>query len=157
MLIEERPQVPLLSIIFGYGPMIPLAVAAIAVWLPIGSVRNLVLTLMILYGASILAFLAGVRRGLSFRTAGGPTVTQIATMAGLYSLALAALIVFHFSASVIASGLLFVGYGLLWFLDPLAARRGEAPLFFFPLRLTQMPIAVVSWASVFLNLLWYPR
>ncbi len=46
---------------------------------------------------------------------------------------------------VAALGLLIVGYVAIAVLDPIAARRGEAPLFFERLRPFQMPLAVLGW------------
>ena len=63
-------EVPWLSVVLGYGPMLPFVVGALLAWLTHGAIRAEIVLLTILYTASILLFLAGVRRGLSFRTAG---------------------------------------------------------------------------------------
>lgn len=68
--ITERPHVPLLSVILGYGPMLPFAIGALIAWTFDGPWRDELLFLTIVWGACILTFLAGVRRGLSFRTEG---------------------------------------------------------------------------------------
>ncbi len=70
--IAERPEVPWLSVVLGYGPMLPFVGGAVLAWVTRGAIRAEFVLLTILYTASILLFLAGVRRGLSFRTAGGP-------------------------------------------------------------------------------------
>ena len=44
--------------------------------------------------------------------------------------------------------LLLVGFGAIAVLDPIAARRGEAPLFFARLRPVQIPIALLSLAAL---------
>ncbi|WP_156311811.1 hypothetical protein [Methylobacterium platani] len=46
----------------------------------------------------------------------------------------------------IAAVLLIAGFGLVAVLDPVAARRGETPLFFARLRPVQRPLAIVSLA-----------
>jgi hypothetical protein len=109
----------------------------------------------ILWGCAILTFLAGVRRGVSFRTPGGATFAQIATMLWLFLIGLAALWAFVLGGGQRAAGatfaslaLLLVGYVSLGVLDPLAARRGEAPLFFARLRPVQMLIPLASLAAL---------
>lgn len=146
--IQESPEVPLLSVIFGWGPMIPFAIGAIAVW----ALQNdaLAVRLTIIWGGAILAFLSGVRRGLSFRTPGGPAVQQIVTMLWLFLLALGALASPWPLISVI---LLLAGYGSIAILDPKAAERAEAPLFFARLRPTQMLVPILSLCAIGIRLL----
>ena len=74
--ITEHPQIPWLSIVLGYGPMLPFVAGAIASWLSAGVLRSAIVTLFVVWAGCILAFLSGVRRGLSFRTDGGPTLAQ---------------------------------------------------------------------------------
>ena len=68
--VVERDEVPWLSVLFGYGPMLPFVAGALAAWLLQGFWRSEAILLTVIWSASILAFLAGVRRGLSFRTVG---------------------------------------------------------------------------------------
>ncbi|MGN6375936.1 MAG: DUF3429 domain-containing protein [Sphingomonas sp.] len=96
------------------------------------------------WGGVLLVFLAGVRRGLSFFTGGGPRPAQIATMVWLFLLGCAALLV----APLIAFPLLVVGYGSIALLDPPAARRGEAPAFFAQLRPPQMGVALIGLVAL---------
>ncbi len=151
--IAERPEVPWLSVVLGYGPMLPFVGGAILAWVTRGAVRAEFVLLTILYTASILLFLAGVRRGLSFRTAGGPRVTQIATMFGLYALGVLALFAVVEGFAIVATALLLAGFACILVLDPIAARDGEAPLFFARLRPPQMAIAVASLAGLLASLL----
>ena len=104
---------------------------------------------LVRWGAAILAFLAGVRRGLSFRTPGGERPAQIMTVIYLYLLAIGALLV----PLPMALALLVMGFVSLGILDPGAARRQEAPLFFARLRPLQMAVPVCSLAAAGL-LLW---
>lgn len=145
--VTEPRAVPWLSIVFGYGPMLPFAAGALAAWGWRGTdLGQAAAALTILWGCAILLFLSGVRRGVSFRTEGGATVAQIATMIGLFSLGFAALVLATLGAAVPALLLLLVGFTAIAVLDPIAARRGEAPLFFARLRPVQVPIALVSLA-----------
>ena len=151
--VTERPEVPWLSIVFGYGPMLPFLIGATAAWLLTGSWRTTAIALTVIWGTSILAFLAGVRRGVSFRTEGGPAVSQIVTMFCLFVLALAATVAIVFGATILAALCLIVGFVVVMVLDPIAARRGEAPLFFARLRPPQMAIAVFGLGALLANLL----
>ncbi|KQO67763.1 hypothetical protein ASG51_08595 [Methylobacterium sp. Leaf465] len=147
--VTEPRAVPWLSIVFGYGPMLPFVVGAVTAWVRPGDpLGEAALLLTILWGCAILLFLSGVRRGLSFRTEGGPTLTQMATMIGLFSLGFVALALATLDAAVAALVLLLVGFGAIAVLDPIAARRGEAPLFFARLRPVQIPIALLSLAAL---------
>jgi hypothetical protein len=147
--VTEPRAVPWLSIVFGYGPMLPFAAGALAAWgwrgAPLGQAAA---ALTILWGCAILLFLSGVRRGVSFRTEGGATVAQIATMIGLFSLGFAALVLATLDRAVPALVLLLLGFTAIAVLDPIAARRGEAPLFFARLRPVQIPIAILSLAAL---------
>lgn len=136
----ESRRTPPLSIVLGYGAMLPLAACALAAWgLP--STRRTAFAFAVFWGSAILIFLGGVRRGLSFRTHGGPTKAQIATALSLFGLGFAALLS---PSAPVALSLLLVGYVGTWILDPLAARRGEVPSFFSELRPRQMVIPVLS-------------
>ncbi|MET3691092.1 hypothetical protein ABID43_000611 [Methylobacterium goesingense] len=69
-------------------------------------------------------------------------------MIGLFSLGFAALVLTTLDAAVPALLLLLVGFTAIAVLDPIAARRGKAPLFFARLRPVQIPIALVSLAAL---------
>lgn len=150
--VAERPEVPWLSVVLGYGPMLPFVGGAVLAWATRGAFRAEFVLLTILYAASILLFLAGVRRGLSFRTAGGPRVAQIATMFALYALGVLALFAVVEGLAIVATALLLAGFASVLVLDPIAARDGEAPLFFARLRPPQMAIAVASMAALLASL-----
>ena len=133
--------VPPLGALLGYGAMLPLAAGAIGVWLLPAPWTALLLRCTLVWGGAILAFLGGVRRGLSFRTEGGPTAAQVLGMLWLFALAFAALVMPWPAPSC---ALLLVGYASVAILDSLAAQDGEAPGFFARLRPPQMLVALAS-------------
>lgn len=151
--VVERPEVPWLSIVLGYGPMLPFVAGTLAAWRFSGVWRGEAILLTVIWGAAILAFLAGVRRGLSFRTEGGPAAAQIVTMFCLFVAALLSLGTIVHGLAIVAVALLLAGFLALMVLDPIAARHGQAPLFFARLRPPQMAIAVASLAALLVNVI----
>ncbi len=149
--VGERPEVPWLSVVLGYGPMLPFVVGTGASWMVHGSLHGEIVLATMIWADAILAFLAGVRRGLSFRTEGGPAVAQIATMFCLFVLALTSLLALTHGFARVAVGSTLVGFAAIMVLDPIAARDGQAPLFFARLRPPQIAIAVASLAVLLTN------
>ena len=133
-----------LSLLLGFSAMLPIAAGAALAWLP-PPFGPLAEAGAVLWAGAVLCFLSGVRRGVSFRTPGGPTPVQIATMLWLFVLGVGALATLPLGAARV---LLLLGYVSLAVLDPLAARRGEAPLFFVRLRPVQMAIPIVSVLAI---------
>ncbi len=138
--VREPAHTPPLSLLLAFSAMLPIAAGALLAWLPF-PFGPLAESGAVLWAGAILCFLAGLRRGVSFRTPGGPKVAQIATMLWLFVLGVGALATLTLG---VARVLLLLGYVSLAVLDPLAARRGEAPLFFERLRPVQMAIPIVS-------------
>ncbi len=85
--------------------------------------------LTVAWAGAALCFLAGVRRGPSFRQPGGTTLPQLLSTFWLFGLGASALL----SPRRIAS-LLVLGYAGMASLDPAAARRREVPRYFCRLR-----------------------
>lgn len=145
---SEPADTPTGGFLFAYAALVPLAVGALSLWLAPRGLSFLILNAVLIFGAALLTFFAGVRRGVSFRQPGGPTTAQIATMLWLFLAGIAALFAvawgFPFPASVVE----LAGFASLGVLDPRAARRGEAPLFFARLRPLQMGLATVLLAVV---------
>jgi hypothetical protein len=139
--VNDTASIPPLSLFFGYGAMMPLAVAAVVVWLVPLQWAWPIAQAGVIWAGAVLAFLAGVRRGLSFHTAGGPTRTQLRTMLWLFGLAVFGLLS---SWPVISILLLLIGYGSIAVLDPIAASQDEVPSFFARLRPPQMLLPVIS-------------
>jgi hypothetical protein len=142
--IRESQRIPRDGLLLGYAAVLPYPLAALAYCMVPPALAGAVMSSAIVWGAAILIFLSGVRRGLSFRTEGGPSLGQIAGAIGLFATGLAALDL----PTNAALSLLLLGH--LWLLarDPVAARRGEAPLYFTQLRPPQMSIAVVGIAAL---------
>lgn len=144
ILITEPKEVPWLSVILGFGPMLPFIGGSALAWADVAPGRSVWLDLTVFWAASICTFLSGVRRGVSFRTMGGPTPAQIAMMLWLFCVGSGALVLWWLHWSSLALVSLAVAYASVGILDPIAARRGEAPLFFARLRPVQMVLPVVS-------------
>jgi hypothetical protein len=139
---DTPDRTPPLSLVLGYGPaLVILAAGALALarvpWaLPLGC----------MWAAAILIFLAGVVRGLSFFTEGGPRLTQVAVMMARFGCGLVALLL----PPLLATPVLAIGYLTSLLYDPVAARSGAAPRYFAQLRPPQMLIALVGLALLFL-------
>lgn len=136
------PNAPWLSLIFGYGPVLVLPIAAIGAWMGF----PLALVIGQMWGGAILIFLARVARGLSFFTPGGPHVSQMLTMILRFSLGLLALI----ASPPVGLALLLVGYASIALTDPWLARWGGAPRHFARLRPPQMGVALIGLLALFL-------
>lgn len=149
---DRDPRVPALSIVLGYAPMMPIVVAALATWLAPPPWPAVAIVLGVLWSAAIVTFLAGVRRGLSFRTAGGERPVQIATMVWLFALGLGATLVVQ-TVPALALVLLMLGFLSIALLDPRAARRGEVPAHFARLRPPQMAAGVLALGAMLARLM----
>lgn len=145
--ITEARVTPWLSVVFGWGAMVPLALAALGAWTLEGAAAELAATLGLIWGAALVLFLAGVRRGLSFRTPGGPRPGEIAAMLWLFGLGFAALL----TPAALSAALLALAFASLAVLDPRAARRGEAPPFFARLRPAQMAAPTLAAAALLVH------
>lgn len=100
-----------------------------------------------LWAAAILLFLAGVTRGLSFFTEGGPRPAQLGIMLARFTcgfLALALPMLPVGVAPFLSWLLLFAGYLTVLLFDPPAARQGMAPRYFARLRGPQMFVALTG-------------
>jgi|SRR6056297_231563 len=137
--LTDTPHVPLDGLVLGWGAMVPFAVLAAIGWWE-DAWADIAAMAAQLWGAGLLLFFAGVRRGLSFRTEGGPRFRQLAVFALLFCTGLLVLIVPVKVALPIVAGAFIV----LAVEDVHAAPRGEVPLYFRRLRPAQMTFAIVS-------------
>lgn len=142
--MDQRTHIPADSIVFGYGPMLPLVAAGIGAWvLPLGW-GMLAVRLAIIWGALILSFIGGVRRGFGFATPRASTVIEIVAAVGYVTIAGLALVVPFVSTSL---ALLAAGYALAALLDRRAALAGNAPAHFARLRPPQLLLGCAGLAG----------
>lgn len=134
----------------GYGPMLPLAAAALAVWLTTGDLADAAFRLAVIWAALVLTFIAGVRRGFGFGVDRASTGSEIASSTGYFALAGLALVS---PRADLALGLLAFGFLLAAALDRRAALRGDAPLHFARLRPPQLALGALSLAALWARLL----
>lgn len=144
MTASTSRDIPESSLIFGYGPMLLLPILAVMAWSANGWWGALFVSAGQLWAAVLLIFIAGVRRGLSFGTAGGPRPVQLVTMLWLFVMGLAG-VMLPWLAAFCA---LIVGYGSVAILDPKAAKRDEVPRHFAKLRPPQMAVAILGLAGL---------
>lgn len=148
---SDSAPIPATSLIFGFGPMLPLVAAAIGVWILPAPWPDIALRLALIWGAAILVFVAGVRRGYGFGAAGASSRAEIVTMLVYFVPASLSLVLTMYGYFDIALALLTAGFALVAVLDRRAARLGDAPAHFARLRLLQMSIAVVAFAILWLG------
>ncbi len=137
-------RIPLDGKILGFGPMLPLVAAGIGTWVLPGELKLIALNCAIIWGALILAFVAGVRRGYGFGNPSASKPTEIAAALSYFSIAGLSLIVPRAS---IALALLAVGYAFVALLDRRAGRRGNAPVYFATLRGPQFLLGCAGLAA----------
>lgn len=147
--MNDRNRIPTDSIIFGYGPMLPLVAAGIGAWVLPPAWGVLAVRLAIIWGALILSFIGGVRRGFGFATPRASTPVEIVAAVVYVTIAGLALLV-PFVGTALA--LLAAGYALAALLDRRAALAGNAPAHFARLRPPQLLLGcaglVACWAWV---------
>jgi len=141
----DRPDIPADGALLGYGPMLPLVAAAIGAWLlpppwPFWAVQ-----LGIIWGALVLAFIAGVRRGFGFGYARASKPVEIAASITYFILAGLALVIGRPTGALLP---LIIGYVLAAFLDRRAALAGNAPAYFATLRPRQLLIGAAGLAGL---------
>ncbi len=141
-----RSDIPADGAILGYGPMLPLVAAAIGAWLLPDPWPARAIYLGTIWGALILAFIAGVRRGFGFGNPRASKPAEIAASLGYFTLAGLALVIARPSLALL---ILLLGYVLAGFLDRRAGRRGDAPRYFATLRLRQLLTGAAGIAGLF--------
>jgi hypothetical protein len=149
--VRETPEGHLLDRVLGWGALAPLICCALGAWLTAGSVRSVVMSLAIIWGGAVLAFLAGVRRGLGVRTPAGARSGQIAFMLWTFALAFGSMIALQPLTSL---GLLILGYAGMALAARSAALREEIPVFLVGARPGQMSVAMLSLCAVAARLMW---
>lgn len=148
--MASRDPIPPLDLILAFAPAALLLLLALGGWvLPPAPARQAVLGGW-LVGTGTLLFLAGVTRGLSFFTPGGPRAVQVGVMGWLFALGFGALLL----PLRIAFVLLILGYATVAAFDPPAARAGLAPAYFARLRPGQAAIMGLALAMLLARVLF---
>jgi hypothetical protein len=149
----DRAPIPLSSLVFGYGPMAPFAAAALGAWTLAAPWPVLATRLAIVWGAIILVFVAGVRRGYGFGAPEASTAHEIATMLVYFGFGGLSLVLADVGRPAVALALLVVGFVLAPVFDRRAAFAGDAPPYFASLRGPQMAIAAAALVALLAHLL----
>ncbi len=145
---DPRARTPWVSLLLAYAAMVPVVAGSAAAWAWPGD--GLVAELTAAWAGGVLCFLAGVRRGLSFRQPGGPTLAQIAAMLWRFVLGVGSLLLPWLVPTL---GLQIAGFATMAVLDPVAARRREAPRYFARLRPVQMLVPIVALGALLVQVL----
>ncbi|MBC6718202.1 DUF3429 domain-containing protein [Aurantimonas sp. DM33-3] len=148
---------PRIDRLFAYGAMLPLIAGTLALWFAPEAQSFLALNLTLFWGASVLLFIAGVRRGASLSRSGGTAIAEIVAMLGLFLIGVASLVATIWAFPLVAALLQIAGFASLAILDRVAAPN-EGPLPVERLRPLQIcvPVAVLAavaiwiWRSPFL-------
>ncbi|MCW7543953.1 DUF3429 domain-containing protein [Aurantimonas litoralis] len=149
---------PQIDRLFAYGAMLPLIAGALALWFAPEAQSFLALNLTLFWGASVLLFIAGVRRGASLSQTGSAAIAEIVAMLGLFLAGVASLVATIWAFPLVAALLQIAGFASLAILDRAAAPNDDGPLPVERLRPLQIcvPIAVLAavaiwiWRSPFL-------
>ena len=142
--MTDPRRIPTDSLIFGYGPMLPLVAAALATWLLPVPWPQAAARLAVVWGALILSFIGGVRRGFGFATPQASTTAELVAAVAYVTIAGLALLVQPPGRALL---LLAAGYVLAALLDRRAALRGDAPRHFARLRPPQLLIGAAGLAA----------
>ena len=148
------PRVPWASVVFGHGPVLPLAAAALGAWALPEPWPLIAVQLAITWAAIILAFIAGARRGFGFGQDRASTPVEIVTGTAYLTIAGLALVAPRPS---VACALLVVGCLLAALLDRRAALAGNAPLHLARLRPPQLTLGALGLAALWAWLLFGGR
>ena len=145
---QNKAHAPAASLTLAYAAMVPTAIGAVAVLAGPNASRRAIQHATILWAGGILCFLAGVRRGLSFRQPGGTTLGEATTMLTVFSLGAGGLLL---PKRRLAPLSLLAGYGAIAAADVVAGRTGEAPPYFSRLRPWQMSVPLLSLGAMLMR------
>jgi hypothetical protein len=126
-----------IDLLLGSVSVVPLVGLAVLAWTAPEIPAVFIRTLAVIWAGSLLAFFAGVRRGLTFSEAGGGRASELLTMLGFFFLGVVSLILL----SPILAALGVAGVGVL---DAVAGRRREAPRYFSVFRPPQMALGALA-------------
>ena len=141
----RRTSIPVNSLVFGYGPMIPFILAALGFWTLPAPWPALAVWLVVVWGGLILCFVGGVRRGFGFGNDRAATPVEIATMLAYFIVAGVALVLPWPKPALF---LLATGFAIAAICDTHAAQQGNAPAHFAALRIPQFAIATLCLLAI---------
>lgn len=141
---DPQPRPSWISLFLASTAMVPIAVGTVAAF-SIPRLSGLLIHLTVTWAGAVVCFLSGVRRGISFRQFGGPTVAQIVTMMCLFILGAVSLLSPWSAPSLVLE---IAAFATMAIADPDAARRGEVPRYFKRLRPWQMLVPIVCLAAL---------
>jgi hypothetical protein len=143
----DPETIPRLSLLLGFGPMLPILFGggAALLWPALG--HSPFVGWVVLWAAAILIFIAGVRRGYGFARQARPSLGALAGTFWMFFAGLGALPALLFDPAA-AAILLIAGYASVIMLDPIAARRDEAPRHFAKLRPPQVLVGLAGLAAL---------
>jgi hypothetical protein len=144
---RDPAAIPLLSLIFGFGPMLPILAAGIAALVVADPLRAVAIVAGTGWASGILIFIAGVRRGYGFAIADHPRPGALTGTFFLFAIGMFSLPLFLLSP-ILGVLLLIVAYAAVAILDRAAALRGEAPRHFARLRPPQMAVGLLGLAMI---------
>ena len=132
------------DLLLGSVSVVPLVALAALAWTASPAPQVFIKTLAVIWAGSLLAFFAGVRRGLTFSEAGGGRPGELLTMLGFFFVGIASLVLL--SPVLAAAGLAAVGGFDAW-----AGRRREAPPYFSVFRPPQMALGALALGLIALR------
>ncbi len=139
------------GLLLGSLAFAPPVIAAIGVWLTPPGLAALMVSAAAIWSGALLAFLAGVRRGLTFSEAETPRPTEILSMLWLFAVAVTSL---WLSPDVWGLAAAILGFVSLAALDWRAALNAEAPRYFAVFRPLQAMVAIgalgvlIAWEAL---------
>lgn len=148
--VEDASAAGPMDVALAWGTVAPFVACALAAWLTRGAAQAVAMSLAIIWGGAILAFAAGVRRGLGLRNS---RWAQVAVVLWAFVLAFGSMIALKPLTSL---GLLILGYSSLALLAHHSARRTEVPPPFGRFRAVQMAVAALCLCAVAARLLTRP-
>ena len=135
--------IPALSLILGFGPMLPLITAGLGALTQPDPLRAVAIVAGTGWASALLLFIAGVRRGYGFATRARPRASTLTATIAIFVAGLIAIPLFLI-APVTGVLALILGFLSVAILDRHAARSGDAPRHFARLRPPQMTVGLIG-------------
>lgn len=135
--------IPALSLILGFGPMLPLIAAGLSALSQPDPLRAVAIVAGTGWASALLLFIAGVRRGYGFATRARPRASTLIATITIFVAGLIAIPLFLI-APVTGVLVLILGFLCVAILDRHAALTGAAPRHFARLRPPQMAVGLIG-------------